>query len=64
MLNVKKDYRLLKLQHDELITNTNIGDQLAEYQDNYMLEIQNLTNLLAELKEENKNKVERLETEK
>lgn len=39
---LKSELKFLRLEHSELITNTNVGDQLQNLHDEYLSEIQAL----------------------
>ena len=55
---------MLKLDHSELISNTNVGDQVQSLHEQYLEEIQNLYSMIASNQGEMKNAFEILEREK
>lgn len=60
----KSDLRMLRLEHDELISNTNVGDQLQNLHDQYITEIQLLNDKLFNKNEETQRLIDTLDRER
>lgn len=61
---MKSELKFLRLEHSELITNTNIGDQIQNLHDEYLSEVQALNQQLSSKSQETMMVLEALDNQK